>query len=425
MLSCRLCTRIKAVLAVSTLTLLASITPAAAQQETVLHSFPSSTKDGYEPFDTLIMDAAGNLYGTASYSATGCPQQFFCGIVFELMPAAGGGWTEKILHTFGKGTDGNSPYSGLIFDEAGNLYGTTAGGGTLGAGTVFELSPKAGGIWTEKILHNFSSNGIDGVSPEGTLVFDAAGNLYGTTLAGGSHFQGAVFELTHSAAGGWIEKILHNFNDNGVDGVEPQAGLIFDSAGNLYGTTPDGGAYGYGTAFMLKHLAGGGWTEKNLHNFNDDGIDGNVPLGSLIFDASGNLYGTTWIGGVNNYGTVYKLTLTAGGSWNETVLYNFGQNPIGDGVHPAAGLIFDAAGNLYGTTLYGGAPYNEGTVFELMPSGGNWTETLLYSFGAYLDGTTPYSGLVFDKSGHLYGTTYMGGSDATGQVGGTVFEITP
>src|SRR5664280_3872238 len=310
-----------------------------------------------------------SLYGTTLEGGT-----YYSGTVFELTPAAGGGWTEKVLHNFNEnGTDGALPRAPLIFDAAGNLYGTTEYGGTYydsDLGTVFELTPAAGGGWTEKVLHNFGI-GRDGTDPLAGLIFDAAGNLYGTTEYGGTYYDsdlGTVFELTPAAGGGWTEKVLHNFVI-GRDGTDPLAGLIFDAAGNLYGTTEYAGNYGAGTVFELTPTAGGGWTEKVLHNFN--GTDGEFPYSSLIFDGAGNLYGTTSAGGtysscLSGYycGTVFELTPAAGGGWTETVLHSFGNGT--DGYSPSAGLIFDAAGNLYGTTPHGGT-YEGGTVFEVTP----------------------------------------------------------
>src|SRR5664279_5403051 len=206
----------------------------------------------------------------------------------------------------------------------------------------------------EQVLHNFNNNGTDGTFPQAGLIVDGAGNLYGTTSEGGTYIScsggcGTVFELTPNGSGGWTETVLHNFNSNGTDGANPYAGLIFDAAGNLYGTTTTGGTYYVGTVFELSPSQGGGWTEKVLYSFNYNGTDGNYPQASLTIDAAGNLYGTTWAGGPYGYGygTVFELTPAAGGGWTETVLHNF----VGtDGAAPLAGLIFDAAGNLYGTT---------------------------------------------------------------------------
>src|ERR1019366_2789841 len=323
--------------------------------------------DGNYPYAGLIFDAAGNLYGTTVQGGT-----YNYGTVFELTPAAGGGWTEKVLHNFNyNGTDGAYPYAGLIFDAVGNLYGTTDGGGTYSYGTGFEVTPEAGGVWTEKVLHNFNYNGTDGANPYAGLIFDVVGNLYGTTQGGGTYSYGTVFELTPAAGGVWTEKVLHNFNNNGTDGAYPYAGLIFDAARNLYGTTEVGGTHNDGTVFELTPAGGGSWTEKVLHNFNNNGTDGADPRAGLIFDAAGNLYGTTYVGDTYNYGAVFELTPAGGGSWTEKVLHNFNNNGT-DGAWPYAGLIFDAAGNLYGTTA-GGGTYGGGGGFGVTPpAGGGW-----------------------------------------------------
>lgn len=412
------------VLAILTLSLLGTGTSVFAQQERALHNF-GNDRDGQQPRAALISDAAGNLYGT---TITGGAVDG--GTVFELTPKTGGGWTEKILHSFqNNGKDGYWPVASVIFDAAGNLYGTTYQGGTglctsndnvIGCGVVFELSPKTGGGWTEKILHSFSY-GTDGRFPYASVIFDKKGNLYGTTESGGVNgFYGTVFELIPKANGDWGEELLHSFDINGTDGYNPYSTLIFDAARNLYGTTWFGGSPGdYGVVFELTPAAGGLWTETVLHGFLSDTNDGTTPYAGLIFDAAGNLYGTTVGAGVYGFGTVFELTPKTGGGWTETVLYNFGAG-TDDGEAPYGRLIFDHAGNLYGTTIGGGNSSDGGTAFELTPSAGNWTETVLYRFS---DGYTggPDSGLILDVKGNLYGTTVYGGPDDAG----TVFEIRP
>jgi uncharacterized repeat protein (TIGR03803 family) len=363
---------LRAILAIFTVTLLVTSTRAAAQEE-VLYSFHyDNGTDGYAPSAGLIFDTAGNLYGTTYWGGTySCPGSHGCGTVFELTPIAGGGWTEQVLHSFGSGTDGIWPSAGLTFDAAGSLYGTTSWGGTYGYGTVFELTPAPGGGWTEKVLHNF--NGTDGAAPYAGLIFDAAGHLYGTTKEGGAYGYGAIFELARSVSavgGGWTEKVLHSFNS--TDGAGPVAGLIFDAGGKLYGTTIQGGTYNDGAVFELARsvsAVGGSWTEKVLHSFNS--TDGAGPVAGLIFDAVGNLYGTTLYDGTYENcdygagcGTVFELTSIVGGGWTEQVLHSFGGGA--DGQNPQAGMIFDAAGNLYGTTNVGGDE-GGGTVFEIRP----------------------------------------------------------
>ncbi len=378
--------------------------------EKTLHYFGGSA----QPYGGLIFDAAGNLYGTTSGDGA-----YRLGTVYELTPNGSGGWTETVLHSFGSGADGAGPWAGLIFDRVGNLYGTTSGGGTHRGGTVYELTPHGSGGWTEKMLFNFD-NGIDGSQPLASLIFDAAGNLYGTTYGGGLHGQGIVFELMPNGSG-WAEKVLRNFG-NGYNGTQPYASLIFDAAGNLYGTTNRGGSYDLGTVFELTPTHGGLWTEKLLYNFSFNGRDGFWPYASLISDAAGNLYGTTGAGGAATYGAVYELMPNGSGGWTEKVLHSFSlyTDPAG-GQTPWGGLIFDRTGNLYGTNSEGGT-YNGGTVYELTPNGsGGWTEKVLHSFGSGTDGANPIASLIFDSAGNLYGTTYSGGTYGAG----TVFELTP
>jgi uncharacterized repeat protein (TIGR03803 family) len=326
------------------------------------------------------------------------------------------------LHVFGKGTDGQLPNAGLLLDSSGNLYGTTTVGGTHSSGIVFELSPATGGKWTEKVLHNFNNSGADGVNPYGSgVVSDAFGNLFGTTSQGGAYGQGTVFELSPKTGGGYSEKILYSFNNNGTDGYDPASGVTLDAAGNLYGTTSAGGTNNSGAVFALK-TSSTGYTEQVLHSFNlNDSFTYN-PVGGLLLDSSGNLYGTTTQGGQYGGGGVFELTPATGGIWTMTVLHLFGDLQAGDGSAPFASLIFDASGDLCGTTANGGA-HNLGTAFKLTPAGGGvWNETLLHSFsGSPTDGNTPYVGLVLDATGNLYGVTHNGGRKSKG----TVFEIVP
>jgi uncharacterized repeat protein (TIGR03803 family) len=357
---------------------------------------------------------------------------------------------ERLLYSFCRFNpcpDGLGPGGRLIFDSAGNLYGTTSVGGAYGYGNVFQLTPGANGKWTKKTLHNF--NIADGSNPGGDLIFDTAGNLYGTTAQGGDFFTcdggtaygcGTVFEMTPSADGKWKERVLHSFGD-GKDGFHPAAGLVLDDAGNLYGAASLGGAndscvIGCGMVFQLTPGKNGNWNEKVLHSFR--GIDGYEPNGELVFDAAGNLYGTTYQGGGYNVsccsdscGTVFELTPDKNGDWTESVLYHF---DFKSGSQPVGGVIFDAAGNLYGTTSDGGAyPCGGGsgcgTAFQLTPgTNGHWKETALHNFGRDKDGASPSASLVLDVAGNLYGTTYAGGSygqSCGNNTCGTVFELTP
>jgi uncharacterized repeat protein (TIGR03803 family) len=402
---------LSAMFTIVTVTLLVTSTFAATEK--VLYSFNNNGKDGHNPYASLIFDTSGNLFGT---TLLGGAHDF--GTVFELTPKTGGGWTEKILHNF-NGPDGYYPQGGVILDASGNLYGTTSGGGAHGVGTVFELTRKAGGGWTEKVLHSFNAGGKDGYDPYAGLTFDVSGNLYGTTDYGGTENYGTVVELTPQKTGGWTEKVLYSFKNDGRDGFDLYAGVVLDKSGNLYGTTYGGGAYGYGTVFELTPKAGGGWTEKVLHSFNANSKDGYQPLASLIVDASGNLYGTTLNGGdQNGYGTVFELTPKKSGGWTEKILHTF--NGSTDGLNPYTSLIFDASGNLYGTTA-GGGVNGGGTVFNLTPTrDGGWKEKVLYGFN-FKDGSSPYASLIFETAGKLYGTTYVGGAYDYG----TVFAIAP
>jgi uncharacterized repeat protein (TIGR03803 family) len=361
----------------------------------------------------------GNLYGTTFNGGSGSDG----GVVFKVTPSG----KETVLYSFcslQNCTDGYEPFSGVLFDQKGTLYGTTTGGGiwndnycSAGCGVVFKITPSG----KETVLYTFCSiqNCKDGAGP-GPVILDAKGNLYGATGGGGSVCRdehcgyGTVFKVTPSGK----ETVLYSFCSRRRcrDGASPVAGLIFDAEGNLYGTTYSGGAHGSGTVFKVTPSG----KETVLHSFcsQSDCADGNEPYAGLIFDKKGNLYGTTYRGGDNGLGTVYKVTP----SGTESVLYSFCSQREGgdclDGAGPYAGLVFDKKDNLYGTTLFGGHnTYSSwGTVFELTPSG---EETVLYTF-ELPDGATPYAGLVFDDKGNLYGTTYEGGYHY-----GTVFKLTP
>src|SRR5450631_768013 len=367
---------------------------AAAQTESVLYTFPGG--NGNTPFGKLLLKS-GNLYGVTldggSYAA---------GTVYKVTHSG----TETVLYTFTGGADGGTPAVGLIADPAGNLYGTTEYGGVYGFGTVFEVT--LGG--TEKVLYSFTGK-ADGDLPYGGLVRDGAGNLYGTTYYGGSSNAcasgcGVVFEVTPAG----IERILHNFTGD-PDGSCPFNGGLLLVGTNLYGVTGCGGTYNSGTVFKVT-LAG---KETILYSFTG-GTDGGGPDGALIRDAKGNLYGTTLSGGnslhslncnntnfLGGCGTVFELSP----SGVETVLYNFQGGT--DGIWPFTGVVRDTAGNIYGSTLYGGnsaCMYGCGTVFEVTPSG---TETQLFLFSGGATGTWP-EGVIRDAKGNLYGATGSGGN---------------
>ncbi len=416
----------KSRIVLSCIALMTCINVAAASAEKILHNFNRNPTMGISPYATLIADGVGNLYGTTlSGGDLARCDGYGCGVVFELSPGANSKWTEKVLHKFQGGSkDGAQPLASLVLDGAGNLYGTTTEGGNsircgaYGCGVVFELSPAADGEWSEKILHKFQNNGKDGFAPDAGLTFDTAGNLYGTTTTGGTKGLGTVFQLRLGANGKWIEKVLHSFDSsNGKEGNDPEGGLIFDTTGNLYGTTEDGGSGS--TLYQLSPGANGEWTEHLLFEFAYTKKDGERVFSGLVFDASGNLYGTTFTGGTYNEGTVFQLSPDEDGAWHERVLHDFNNDGV-DGTGPISGLTFDAAGNLYGTTSGGGTGCF-GTVFEL--ESGTWTETILHSFvDNGRDGAGPWAGVVFDSAGNLYGTTVAGGG---GSGCGTLFEIIP
>jgi uncharacterized repeat protein (TIGR03803 family) len=410
---------------------LALVTGASAGTEKVLYAFQVGTDGGY-PTAGVIFDNQGNLYGTAQRG--GSDPSCSCGVVYELSPN-GGAWTETVLYSFTGGTDGAFPAGDLIFDSAGNLYGTTFGGGGSscnggGCGTVFELSSN-GGTWTETVLHSFTGYSSDGSLPMAALVFDGAGNLYGTTWQGGGNCTqcGTVFELSPNGNGTWSENVLLSFCQNCYSGYSPESTLVFDQAGNLYGTTTAGG----GLVFELSPT-GSGWSESELYNFK--GTNGRFPPAGVIFGKKGALYGVTSDGGggkgkLKPDGTVFKLS-PAGVNWKESMLHRFqGYGELSrKGTHPGAGLVMDGEGHIYGTTVNGGGSaacnFGCGTVFKLAQSGKNWQETVLYSFTGDNDGSGPRSVLTQDSSGNLYGTTEGGGNGCgSGCGGGTVYEITP
>jgi len=268
----------------------------------VLYGFTGAGDGGEPGYGDLVFDQAGNLYGTTITGGVGncnSPSET-CGVVYKLTPS-NGGWTESVLYSFAGGSDGGNPYAGVIFDAAGNLYGTTALGGQYGNGTVYQLTPSGSG-WVESILYAFHG-GDDGVNPTGGLIFDQSGNLYGTTSAGGPGGGGTVFMLKPSN-GNWTFSVAHTFTGSGSS-PGPSDSLIMDAAGDLYGTTASAGAYLTGSVFKLTPFHGG-WTETDLYTFTCD--VGCYPHGSVLLDATGNLYGTAELGGTGSGGIVWEIT---------------------------------------------------------------------------------------------------------------------
>ncbi len=362
--------------------LVMAVRPAQAQTLTVLHGFGGP--DGANSEASLVRDTQGNLYGTTyGGGAHGY------GTVF--MVSASG--IEKTLFSFAGGLDGGYPLGSLVRDAQGNLYGTTSQGGVRHAGTVFMVTRSG----KEQVLYAFG--GKDGASPCSNLIQDAQGNFYGTTEAGGVNGSGTVFKLTLSG----VETVLYSFT-GGADGSEPYAGLVQDVQGNLYGTTLQGGAHGAGTVFRVT-LSG---IETVLYNFTG-GADGLEPYGGLVLDPQGNLYGTTLEGGAYGYGTVFEVFPSSG---IIRVFHSF-TGTGGDGADPYAGLVRDSNGNLYGTTYYGGTS-GYGTVFMVTPLFSIYR--VLYSFTAGTDGAGPIGGLVRDTPGNLYGTTLWYGANGAGTV---------
>jgi len=446
------------VIALAMLTLVAAAS--ADWKEKVLYSFKGGTDGAVPVGAVVFDQHGNLYGATQNGGSSSCRSIEQCGTVYQLAPPAkqGDPWTETVLYVFkgNAGKDGASPYGGLVIDAAGNLYGTTGYGGTgncvvlgtlMGCGTVFELSPpkQKGDAWTETVLYSFPT-AKQGYVPTGDLVFDSTGNLYGafgggfgTTCDPSYQYCGAIFELSppKMKGGKWTEKVLHGFS-SGKDGASPNGGLILDGKGAVYGTTYGGGdesgecvGTGCGTAFELKPPArmGGTWKEKIVHRFQAS-QDGDNPVAGLVFDENGDLYGTTLTGGLGGGGgTVFRLTPPSkkSGAWKKTILYGF--NGTGGGLDAESPVIFDSKGNLYGTTLDSGGTYY-GTAFRLSPpkhEGGTWIFNLLYGFRAPPDGGQPAAGLVFDKKGNLYSTTTQGGSGngCSFHGCGTVFEISP
>jgi uncharacterized repeat protein (TIGR03803 family) len=395
--------------------------------EKVLYSFTGGS-DGAWPTSDLVFDSAGNLYGTTSSSGVGS----CAGTVFELMHTPAG-WREEVLHCFHGQNDGESPEAGVIFDSSGNLYGTTRQGGTSDSGAVFKLAPNDKGGWTESVIYSFDYWALPSLSK---LIFDAHGNLYGTTPydgSGGTDGFGSVFELIRHSDNSWTESTLYQFAGPPGDGEIPSSGVALDSAGNVYGLTLAGGsnncsgfAYpGCGIAYKLTPDGKGNWTETVLFDFKRGNGFAVSPSAGLLLDPDGDrLVGTTFQGG-DGLGTVFVLNPSKGQAWKQDVLHRFYDNH--DGKSPVGQLARDSHGNLFGATQLGGG-HGSGMVFELeAQEKGGWKEKILYGFAGGSDGQYPGAGPVLDNQGHLYGTTVRGGTGTLceGTGGcGTVYEIT-
>jgi uncharacterized repeat protein (TIGR03803 family) len=403
-------------LAVFALTLtmfMASAGIAAAQTETVIHAFQSSSNlDGSSPVSSLIADGQGALYGVTRFGG-----KYGFGCVYKLTPHSGI-WKESILYSFSGGADGANPFFGTLLLKNGALYGTASHGGSSNDGVVYKLTP--GKPWVETVLHTFTG-GADGFWPTGGLTPGPGGVLYGTTSVGGASNFGTVYRLSPQSGGGWTESVIYTFT-GGNDGSYPYYGVALDSHGALYGTTVGGG--GSGNVFKLIPHSGAAWTETTLYFFN--GAIGGLPNSPLIFDGTGSLYGATAAySGLNGY--IFQLSppATQGGVWTETTIHDFAGSP-NDGTGPT-GVIFDSTGALWGTADAGGSVNvsagGNGVVFKLSPpsnQGGAWTESVLYNFQGGADGQYPIAPLV-QAGSTFYGATNAGGTPNVG----TVFSFTP
>jgi uncharacterized repeat protein (TIGR03803 family) len=413
-----------------------------------LYSFKGGNDAGL-PHGGLTMDSAGNLYGTTQFGggSANCGSNgdiTGCGAVFELVKNANGSYQEKVLYAFQGGNDGADPYAEVTLDSAGNLYGTTLQGGgssncPAACGIVFKLTKGSNGAWGETILHAFQGAPTDGWGPEGKLILDSQGNLYGTTFYGGvgpcylGAGCGIIFELSPTASGPWTETLLYAFTGT-TDGGTPEGSLVMDEDGNFFGTTSGASA---GTVFELSPSAAG-WTLATLFTFDGsrNSATGSYPEGGVVRDGAGNLYGTTSCGGLKliptgwspcryGFGTVFALyPPNNGGAWQEQVLMKFAGTK--NASYPMSGLIIGLDGTLWGTTYYGGASQGVGggTTFGIVPNDdGTWSERIVARFPGLVvgGGDTAYAGVVQDSVGHLYGTTWGGGKYSSG----TVYEVTP
>jgi uncharacterized repeat protein (TIGR03803 family) len=370
---------------------------AQSQTFTVLYSFGVSP-DGSNPQAALIPDGQGGAYGTTFYGGA-----HGYGALFRLDRTG----QESIVYSFAGPPDGGNPAGNLVRDSAGNIFGATVWGGVSNSGTVFKVDATG----QESVLYSFQGGSTDGANPEGGVIEDSAGNLYGTTAGGGSFLGcanygcGIVFKLDTSGKQTMLYSFTGDTQNGAIDGANPWSTLLRDAAGNLYGTTTLGGTSGFGTIFKLDSTG----NETLLHNF--AGTEGAYPYAGLIADTSLNLYGTAYEGGTSHVGTIFKMDKTG----TVTALHSFAGGT--DGAFPSAGVVRDTAGNLYGITTQGG-PADFGTVFKF-DTGGN--ETVLQSFSGGKQGMAPEAGVVLDKAGNIYGTAYYGGRANNG----IVFRVRP
>ena len=372
----------------------------------------------------VTRDAEGNLYGTTS---DGGPLDF--GVVFKMTQRPDGTWAQSVLHFFQGGHDGRGPVSGLTFDKDGNLYGVTVAGGkpcpghAAGCGTVYKLTPQANGAWKHTVIYSFA--GPEGEIRSTELTFDTAGNLYGLSQVGDTHCCGVVFRLKPQDDGSWSEEIIYAFK-GGSDGNYPVGNVVFDQAGNLYGETGQGGSKDCGFVYRLTPNPGGSWPKTVVHDFCASNSDGSRPSGGLTMDANGNFFGVTWWGGVRSHpcpvqtgcGTVFELKSQSDGNWSYRTLHAFLDTPS---AQPWGGVAVDAGGNIYGTTVLNGTN-DYGTVFMLTHNPDDtYAVKTLHVFVGY-PALYPLGTLVLDGSGTIFGTTMF-----TNPMPGTgvVFKIIP
>lgn len=397
------------------ITLVASLSPVArAQTFSVIHTFTGMGSDGSGPIAGVTL-RGGALYGTTYYSGIGGPEG--PGTVFQITHV-GSNWATVPIFLFPVNLSGGAgPEARVLFGPDGHLYGTAQSGGMYNGGVLFNLTPPlsicktAGCSWKENILHSFMGPPNDGDNTAyGDVIWDQQGNIYGTTQGGGTANRGTVYQLNPVTE---TYSVIYDFL-GAPDGDEPVSGVIFDQNGNLYGTTNDGGA-GYGTVFELANV-NGQWVKTALYNFRN-ADDGGHPVGGLLLDCSGNLYGTTTFAGAGQGGTVFELS-PSGNTWTLQTLYSF---PGSATCGPQASLTMDAAGNLYGTTLCDGVD-GYGSVFKLTKAGNGWVFTSLHDFTGGADSGMPFSPVTIDTDGTLYGTA---SGAAFGAKYGVVWMIKP
>lgn len=393
-------------------TFMATMATAGAHAATVqvIYSFAGGVDGKYADTD-LVVDPSGNLYGTTVQGG-----DHASGTVWQLHPKGDGSWSHSVLYSFTGGADGAEPYKGVTLDAAGNLYGTAVAGGgggcESGCGVAYMLAND--GAWTQSVIHQFTG-GNDGAGPGAGLTLGARGDLYGMAPDGGAHGAGTIYRI-YQKNGAWNLQVIHAFT-GGKDGSGGSAGRLVFKGLSLYGTATTGGKFGEGTVYSLAPASTGPWLLHVLYAFKDQ-PDGGFPYGGLMFDALGNLYGTTYYAGADDLGMVYELSPTTRAHWKERAVFNFHG---GDGAQSIGNLVQDSAGNLYGTTSAGGA-LNQGTVFALAPKKHHtWSETVVHSFAGSPDGALPYNGMVGDGQGHFFGATSQGGAAGDG----AIYELTP